>query len=50
MNPEPPERLSEADSEAIRKRQKAQARMMGLALGALAILFFFIALARLSSH
>ena len=39
-------KMSEGDLEAIRKRQRARARIMALLLGAFVILMFFITIAK----
>lgn len=39
--------MTPKESKAIRARQKAQARILGLVLGGLALLFFFITIAKL---
>jgi len=41
--------MTPEEEKLIRARQRARANMMGLVLGALAILFFFITIAKMSS-
>jgi len=41
--------MSETPEELIRRRQRDRARVMGLVLGALAILIFLIAIAKIKA-
>jgi hypothetical protein len=49
MNPND-DHLSPAESEAYRARQRARSKVLGLILGALAVLFFAITIVKMSVH
>lgn len=49
MNPND-DHLSPAESEAYRARQRARSKVLGAILGALAVLFFAITIAKMSVH